>query len=418
MALTAGARRPPALTVRTARRWARDNLFGSVANTALTVTTFLFVWFALIAIPGVVEFPPFGIVWFVVDAADWEVITANRKLFFIGRFPADETWRLWVILLPLSGLAGLSWGLWSSIGRRLAAMFVIGVVLIFLFMAEGDVALLTAGTIGLFVGGYVLGRLLTGSRYVALARNLAVGGWLLTFPLTMYLLTTGDDVDSLNWGGLLLTMILAIVGIVASFPLALLLALGRASTFPVIRLFCVVYIELIRGVPLITLLFMAKFILPLMVAQEGDVSLLGVKLLEMNDVVRAMAAITIFSSAYLAEIIRGGLQAVPRGQVEAAQALGLGNARILAFIVLPQALRAVIPALVGQFIALFKDTSLVVIVGLTELLKAAQQVTAQPDFIGRQAEALLFVALIYWVVAFSMSRASQQLERTLGVGER
>lgn len=418
MALTAGARRPPALTVRTARRWARDNLFGSVANTALTVTTFLFVWFALIAIPGVVEFPPFGILWFVVDAADWDVITANRKLFFIGRFPADETWRLWVILLPLSGLAGLSWGLWSSIGRRLAAMFVIGVVLIFLFMAEGDVALLTAGTIGLFVVGYVLGRLLTGSRYVALARNLAVGGWLLTFPLTMYLLTAGDDVDSLDWGGLLLTMILAIVGIVASFPLALLLALGRASTFPVIRLFCVAYIELIRGVPLITLLFMAKFILPLMVAQEGDVSLLGVKLLEMNDVVRAMAAITIFSSAYLAEIIRGGLQAVPRGQVEAAQALGLGTLRILAFIVLPQALRAVIPALVGQFIALFKDTSLVVIIGLTELLKAAQQVTAQPDFIGRQAEALLFVALIYWVIAFSMSRASQQLERTLGVGER
>ena len=418
MALTAGARKPPALTVRTARRWARDNLFGSVANTALTVTTFLFVWFALIAIPGVVEFPPFGIVWFVVDAADWEVITTNRKLFFIGRFPADETWRLWVILLPLSGLAGLSWGLWSSIGRRLAAMFAIGVVLIFLFMAEGDVALLTAGTIVLFVGGYALGRLLATSRYVALARNLAIGGWLLSFPLTMYLLTAGDDIDSLNWGGLLLTMILAIVGIVASFPLALLLALGRASTFPVIRLFCVGYIELIRGVPLITLLFMAKFILPLMVAQEGDVSLLGARLLEMNDVVRAMAAITIFSSAYLAEIIRGGLQSVPRGQIEAAQALGLGTARILAFIVVPQALRAVIPALVGQFIALFKDTSLVVIVGLTELLKAAQQVTAQPDFIGKQAEALLFVALIYWVVAFSMSRASQQLERTLGVGER
>ncbi len=138
MALTAGARRPSALTVRSAWRWASENLFGSVANTVLTVTTFLFVWFALIAIPGVVEFPPFGIAWFVVDAADWEVITTNRKLFFIGRVPADETWRLWVILLPLTGLAGLSWGLWSSIRRRLAAMFVMGVVLIFLFTAEGD----------------------------------------------------------------------------------------------------------------------------------------------------------------------------------------------------------------------------------------------------------------------------------------
>ena len=286
-------------------------------------------------------------------------------------------------------------------------------------MVEGDSALLTEGTIAVCLAGYVIAyRLLTRSRYQGLARNLAVAGWLLSCPITMYLLTAGDDIDSLNWGGLLLTLNLAVVGIVASFPLALLLALGRASTFPVIRLFCVGYIELIRGVPLITLLFMAKFILPLMVAQEGDVSLLGLKLLEMNDVVRAMAAITIFSSAYLAEIIRGVLQSVPKGQVEAAQALGLGTARILAFIVLPQALRAVIPALVGQFIALFKDTSLVVIIGLTELLKAAQQVTAQPDFIGRQAEALMFVALIYWVVAFSMSRASQQLERTLGVGER
>jgi general L-amino acid transport system permease protein len=213
------------------------------------------------------------------------------------------------------------------------------------------------------------------------------------------------------------------VGIVAAFPLGVLLAVGRASTLPVVRLFCVGYIELIRGVPLITILFMGKFILPLMVRPERD-SFLGIDLpftvpgVEMDDVIRAMAAITIFSSAYLAEIVRGGLQAVPRGQVEAAQALGLGTTRILALIVLPQALRAVIPALVGQFIALFKDTSLITIVGLTELLKAAQQVTAQPDFIGRQAEALLFIALIYWVVAFSMSRASQQLERTLGVGER
>ena len=408
MALISRAPKPPPLTLRIARCWARENLFGSFANASLTVITSLIIGIVL-----------FAVLRFVFASAEWEVITANRKLFFIGRFPADETWRIWIVLFTMSGLAGLSWGLWSSMGRGLAVMLVIGLVPVFLFMVEGESALLTAGTLGVFVLGYVLGHvLLAPGRYQGLARNLAVAGWLLSFPIIMYLLTAGDDVDSLNWGGLLLTLILAGVGIVASFPLALLLALGRASTFPVIRLFCVAYIELIRGVPLITLLFMAKFILPLMVAREGDVSLLGVKLLEMNDVVRAMAAITIFSSAYLAEIIRGGLQAVPRGQVEAAQALGLGTARILALIVLPQALRAVIPALVGQFIALFKDTSLVVIVGLTELLKAAQQVTAQPDFIGRQAEALMFVALIYWVVAFSMSRASQQLERTLGVGER
>ena len=421
MALTARAPKPPPLTVRAARRWARDNLFGSVANTALTVITFLFVWFAVIAIPGVVEFPPFGILWFVVDAADWDVITANRKLFFIGRYPSDETWRLWVALFVFSGLAGLSWGLWSRIGPRLAGMAAVGLVLVFLFMAKGDVALLTAGTIGVFAVAYAAGHAwLAPSRHQALARNLTVAGWLLSLALAGYLLR---GVDTLLWGGLLLTIILTVVGIVAAFPLGVLLAVGRASTFPVIRLFCVGYIELIRGVPLITILFMGKFILPLMVKPERD-SFLGIDLpftvpgVDMDDVIRAMAAITIFSSAYLAEIVRGGLQAVPRGQVEAAQALGLGTTRILAFIVMPQALRAVIPALVGQFIALFKDTSLVVIVGLTELLKAAQQVTAQTDFIGRQTEALLFIALIYWVVAFSMSRASQQLERTLGVGER
>jgi general L-amino acid transport system permease protein len=421
MALTARAPKPPPLTVRTARRWARENLFGSVANTALTVITFLFVWFAVIAIPGVVEFPPFGILWFVVDAADWEVVTANRKLFFIGRFPSDETWRLWVALFVFSGLAGLSWGLWSRIGPRLAGMAAVGLVLVFLFMAKGDVALLTAGTLGVFALTYTAGHAwLAPSRHQALARTVVVVSWLLSLALAGYLLR---GVDSLLWGGLLLTIILTVVGIVAAFPLGVLLAVGRASTFPVIRLFCVGYIELIRGVPLITILFMGKFILPLMVKPERD-SFLGIDLpftvpgVELDDVLRAMAAITIFSSAYLAEIVRGGLQAVPRGQVEAAQALGLGTTRILAFIVLPQALRAVIPALVGQLIALFKDTSLVVIVGLTELLKAAQQVTAQPDFIGRQTEALLFIALIYWVVAFSMSRASQQLERTLGVGER
>ncbi len=428
MAVTTGPPVRPPLSVRHIRIWARDNLFGSVLNSALTIVIALILWIVLFGVDPLIDIASGsrpdhllgnGILRFVFDGAQWEVITTNRRLIFVGRFPADELWRVWVILFILSGLAGLSWGLWSSIGRGLAGMLAFGIVLVFAFMVRGDAILLTAGTIGVFVLGYVIGHvLLAGGRHQGLARNLAVGGWLLSFPLTIYLLSAGDNVDSLNWGGLLLTMILAVVGIVVSFPLALLLALGRASTFPVIRLFCVGYIELIRGVPLITLLFMAKFILPLMVAQEGDVSLFGAKLLEMNDVVRAMAAITIFSSAYLAEIIRGGLQAVPRGQVEAAQALGLGTSRILALIVLPQALRAVIPALVGQFIALFKDTSLVLIVGLTELLSVARQVTAQSDFIGRQAEALLFIALIYWVVAFSMSRASQQLERTLGVGER
>lgn len=401
---------PPVPIVRTARHWARENLFGSPANAALTVMSSLVVGFAL-----------FGVLRFVFVSAEWDVIQVNRRLFFLGRFPSDETWRVWVILLLASGLTGLSWGLWGSLGWRLASILVIGLVLVFLFMGGGEVAFLTAGTVGLFALGYVAAhRWLVGSRYQGRARNAAVVGWLLSFVLAMYLLSA---VDSLLWGGFLLTMMLTVVGIVASFPLGVLLAVGRASTYPVIRLFCIGYIELIRGVPLITVLFMAKFFLPLMVEPERSISLFGaieipITGVDLDDVTRAMAAITLFSAAYLAETVRGGLQAVPRGQIEAAQALGLGTVRILALIVLPQALRAVIPAIVGQFISLFKDTSLVVIVGLTELLSVARQVTAQPDFIGRQAEALLFIALIYWIVAFSMSRASQQLERTLGVGER
>ena len=397
------------LTVRRARLWARENLFGSAPNTLLTIVTVVFLAAAV-----------WGVFRFVFFTAEWEVVDANRRLFFVGRFPSDETWRIWVVLFTVAGLAGLSWGLWSGIGMKLAALGLGGLALVFAFMAEGDVAWSTAAIVALFTGAYAAARwLVRTTGYAGPARNLAVAGWLASFVLATLLLR---EVNTALWGGLLLTMTLAIVGIVASFPLGVLLAVGRTSTYPVIRLFCVGYIELIRGVPLITLLFTAKFILPLMVERERELSLLGIDVtfpgVEMDDVLRAMAAITIFSSAYLAEIVRGGLQAVPKGQVEAAKALGLGTARILGLIVLPQALRAVIPAIVGQFIALFKDTSLVVIIGLTELLRAGQQVTAQPAFIGKQAEALLFVALIYWVVAFSMSRASQQLERTLGVGER
>ncbi|MCH8850861.1 MAG: amino acid ABC transporter permease, partial [Chloroflexi bacterium] len=292
----------------------------------------------------------------------------------------------------------------------------LALVPVFLLIGGGEVALLTAGSVALFTLAYLAARTwVVRGRSVSWPRNIALLGWLLSFAVTMYLLSA---VDSRLWGGLLLTMILAVVGIVASFPFGVLLALGRASTFPVIRLFCTLYIEVMRGVPLVIVLFMAFFFLPLML--EADRSMLGLPVtgIDLDVVQRAMIALTMFSAAYVAEIVRGGLQIVPRGQVEAAEALGLGTARILGLIVLPQALRAVIPALVGQFISLFKDTSLVLIMGLTELLAAARIVTAQQDFIGKQAESLLFVALIYWLIAFSMSRASQRLEQTLGVGER
>jgi general L-amino acid transport system permease protein len=210
---------------------------------------------------------------------------------------------------------------------------------------------------------------------------------------------------------MLLTVFLAVGGIVLSFPLGVLLALGRRSSLPGVRAVCVAYIELVRGVPLITVLFMGAFMLGFFLPAGTATPSLET---------RALIALVIFTSAYVAEIVRGGLQSVPRGQLEAAQALGLSTFATTRLIVLPQALRAVIPALVGQFISLFKDTSLVAIIGLTDLLGVARLITSQPDFIaqGLIFETLLFAAFVYWVGSYSMSRESQRLERRLGVGER
>ncbi len=405
--------RAPAPFLRQARRWAHDNLFGGVANTLLTVITSLVLVFALNQILR-----------FVFITAEWEVIEANRRLLFLGRFPVGEEWRIWPPILLVSALAGLTVGLRTRLDSRgitvMAIWLAVGLTPVFLFFAHGTVGIITASAVGLAALGYIVERiLLRDSRYVALIGQLVLAGWVLTFPLAIVLLVGFGGVDPSRWGGFHLNILLAVVGIVASFPLGVLLALGRTSSFPVFRIASTIYIELIRGVPLITILLMSWLVLPDFLPSFSIPVLAPSGLDDIELVYRVMVALTLFSAAYVAEIVRGGLQAVPRGQIEAAQALGLGTARILILIVLPQALRAVIPALVGQFISLFKDTSLVFIVGLTELLRAGRAVAqGQIQFSGREMEVLLFVGLVFWIVAFSMSRLSQQLERNLGIGER
>ncbi len=210
-------------------------------------------------------------------------------------------------------------------------------------------------------------------------------------------------------GGLLLTLLLSVVGLLVAFPLGILLALGRTSTMPIFRVVSTAYIEVVRGVPLITILFFGALFLPLFLPGE----------IRIDPVIRALVAVSLFGAAYLAENVRGGLQSISKGQYEAAKAVGLNTVQMTLLIVLPQALRAVIPALVGQAIAIFKDTSLVFIIGLTEILAVAQKVVpGQPSFVGSQRENLLFVAFVYWMFTFTFSRASQRLERKLGVGER
>jgi len=335
--------------------WLKENLFSTWFN---TLFTFGSLWFIYMILRGIVTW-----VW---TEARWSVVTTNLWLFIIGPFPRQEVWRVWACVIMVLLLGLLSWVVWGPLGR---------------------------------------GR--TGARRWVLA------GWLLSFPLTILLLRgLGNSalplVGTNLWGGLLLTFVLAVVSIVASFPLGVLLALGRRSSLPVIRMFSTLYIELIRGVPLVTILFMAQIMLPLFLP-EG---------MRVDKVMRAIAGFTLFTAAYIAENVRGGLAAVPMGQYEAAKAVGLSGPQVMVLIVLPQALRAVIPPIVGQFISLFKDTSLVAIVGLVDLLNIAKAVVAQPEFMGLKREVYFFVAVVYFVFSYAMSYASRRLEVALGVGER
>jgi general L-amino acid transport system permease protein len=216
-------------------------------------------------------------------------------------------------------------------------------------------------------------------------------------------------ISTTAWGGLLVTMILAAGGIILSFPIGVLLALGRRSSLPLLKGFCITFIEVVRGMPLVTILFMFSIILQLFLPPEARIDRL----------IRALMAMTFFSAAYTAENVRGGLQAIPQGQIEAAQAVGLNNLQITGLIVLPQALRKVIPAIVGQFITLFKDTTLVIIVGINELLGIGKSIlNTDPSFVRAQAEVYIFIALVFWIFSYIMSYASRQLEAALGVGER
>jgi general L-amino acid transport system permease protein len=217
-------------------------------------------------------------------------------------------------------------------------------------------------------------------------------------------------VDTSRWGGVLVTVVVAIVGIVASMPLGILLALGRRSTMPAVKFFAVGFIELIRGVPLITMLFMASVMLPLFLPQEWSP----------DKLVRALVGVALFSSAYMAEVLRGGLQAIPRSQWEASAALGLGYWKTLRFIVLPQALRISIPNILNSYVALFKDTTLVFFVGIFDFLKTIEVARADPKWATpvTSATGYIFAALVYFVCCYAMSSYARRIEKRLAAGEK
>ena len=380
-------------------RWLKRNLFSSWFNSLLTVLAAAFVVVALK-----------GIFTWVLFEANWDPVTHSLRLFAVGQFPPDQLWRVETIVLIVAFLAGVSARVWGGTVRTFAIALgvVFGVAGLFPVQMDLGLRLWLLSNPLLVLVGYQLGRLHIPSRLVAV-------GWLLSFVISIILLTGFENVSWLPyvgtglWGGLLLTFLLAIVGVVASFPIGVLLALGRQSSLPVLKGFCILFIEIVRGVPLVTILFMASIILPLFLPE-------GVRI---DRVLRAMLGMTFFAAAYMAENVRGGLQAIPQGQVEAAKAVGLNGFHTMALIVLPQALRLVIPAIVGQFIALFMDTTLAVIVGLMELLAVGRAVLeSNVEWKLLNMEVYLFVAALFWVFNYAMSYASRRLETALGVGER
>ena len=343
--------------------WLRTNLFGSVLSSIATIV------FALLIVREAVVFFDWGIlhaVWSVPDAngqpdttacreakgigACWAVIGEKWRFILFGRYPYDQQWRPGIVNLLFIGL------------------FVVSAMRRFW---RKELLLVWVGTLAL------IGVLMWGG-----------------FAGLVY-------VPQDQWGGLPLTLILATFGLALSFPLAVVVALGRRSTkLPAVKALCVLYVELIRGVPLITLLFMASVMFPLFLPDGINI----------DKLLRAQVAIILFAGAYLAEVVRGGLQALPKGQYEAADALGLSYWKKTGFIVLPQALRLVIPPLVNTFIGFFKDTSLVLIIGLFDLLSAGKVAISEPAWAAYSTEVYIALAAIYFVFCFTMARYSRGLE--------
>jgi general L-amino acid transport system permease protein len=341
--------------------WLRANLFSSWINSAVTLLLLYFV--ARWAI-GFLEWGIINAVWSVENnqtqvcrdlkgvGACWAVIAEKHRFILFGTYPFEEHWRPALCVLLFIGLYAVS-AMRRFWRKELALVWIATLTLI-----------------GVLMWGGVFGL-----RYVPQER----------------------------WGGLPITLILATFGLAFAFPLAILVALGRRSSLPAIKALCVVYVELIRGVPLISLLFMASVMFPLFLPEGMNI----------DKLLRAQIAFILFAGAYLAEVVRGGLQALPKGQYEAADALGLSYWQKTGFIVLPQALRLVIPPLVNTFIGFFKDTSLVLIIGIFDLLTAGKTAIVEPAWQGFGVEVYLTVGAIYFAFCFAMSKYSQNLEAEL-----
>ncbi len=341
--------RPAPLGTRGIIHWIKENLFPSILSSVLTIISFYILY---IIVPPLLDWMIFDATWsgtkeeITKEGARWIFIFEKFNQFIYGFYPEELYWRpnLALFIFAVYVLA------FKRVNVKLKAFIII------------------------------------------------------SFPIIAFILVSGgfglEHVETEKWGGLLLTIIVASVGIVASFPIGILFALGRQSNMPIIRTLSIIYIEFIRGVPLITLLFMASVILPLFFPEGMD----------FDKLLRALIGITLFQAAYIAEVVRGGLQAIPKGQYEAADALGLTYWKSMGLIILPQALKISIPNLVGSFISLFKDTTLILIIGLFDILAMVTLTNNDTNWLGFETEGYVFVTMIYWIICFSMSRYAKSIE--------
>ncbi|MGE5166156.1 MAG: amino acid ABC transporter permease [Sphingobacteriales bacterium] len=366
------APQPPPAAMTGALGWLRANLLSTPFNIALTIAiALLLAW----AIPELAKFLLIDAVWSGADrdaclesvqhreiGACWPFVWERLPYFIYGSYPIPQRWRVDIFFLMLA--VGIVWLLWLNAPRR------------------------DLGTIYFFI----------------------------VLPITSFILLTGlsgiglEPVDTVLWGGVLVTIVVASVGIVFSLPLGVLLALGRRSRMPAVRSLSVIFIEFVRGVPLVTVLFMAGVMLPLFVPEQ----------LSPDKLVRALVGIAIFASAYMAEVVRAGLQAIPKGQYEGAMAVGLGYAQMMRLIILPQAMKVTIPNIVNTYIGLFKDTTLVFIVGIFDLLRTIEVARIDPKWATpvTSTTGYAVAAIFYLVFCYGMSRYARAMEARLAKGDR
>ncbi len=367
------ATRKPPISQIGAILWLRTNLFSSWINTVLTATSLYFLYLMI---------PPL---------LDWMFFNASFSFGTINFFGFDIKFSEEMATNSNCGRVGACW---PYIYEKLY-MYTYG----FYPRTETWRPNIVFGLTALL---FVIIPLVKNYKY----KNKVILSLIVIYPIVSYVLISGGFgllpvVETHLWGGLLLTLVIASVGIIVSFPIGVVLALGRQSELRVIKLFSTLFIEFVRAVPLITILFMASFVLPLFL-EPGNNSI--------DKLLRALIGIALFQAAYFAEVVRGGLQAIPRGQYEAADAIGLSYFQKNALIVLPQALKISIPNIVGSSISLFKDTTLVLIIGLLDMLAMVGLTTADPYWLGRETEGYVFVTIVMWVMLYSMSRYSRKLE--------